>query len=90
MVFGFLAATFVAGIIDTSLKGSAYLHSFGLEYPIQIAASLAVCCITMFTKNRRIQLTLLAVSCSIRYRSSCGSTAQSDAEVARCLRSQPS
>jgi hypothetical protein len=60
--FGFLAATFVADIIDTSLKGSAYLHSFGLEYPIRIAASLAVCCIAMFTKNRRIQLTLLAVS----------------------------
>jgi hypothetical protein len=60
--FGFLAATFVADIIDTSLKGSAYLHSFGLEYPIRIAVSLAVCCIAMFTQNRRIQLALLAVS----------------------------
>jgi hypothetical protein len=60
--FGFLAATFVADVIDTSLKGSDYLHSFGLEYPIRIAVSLAVCCIAMFTKNRRIQLTLLAVS----------------------------
>ena len=60
--FGFLAATFVADVIDTSLKGSDYLHSFGAEYPIRIAVSLAVCCIAMFTKNRRIQLTLLAVS----------------------------
>jgi hypothetical protein len=60
--FGFLAATFVADVIDTSLKGSDYLHSFGVEYPIRIAVSLAVCCIAMFTKNRRIQLTLLAVS----------------------------
>jgi hypothetical protein len=60
--FGFLAATFIADVIDTSLKGSDYLHSFGLEYPIRIAVSLAVCCIAMFTKNRRIQLTLLAVS----------------------------
>jgi hypothetical protein len=60
--FGFLAATFVADIIDTNLKGSAYLHSFGIEYPIRIAASLIVCCIAMFTRNRRVQLVLLTVS----------------------------
>ena len=60
--FGFLAATFVADIIDTCLKGAAYLHSFGVEYPIRIAASLAICFIAMFTRNRRIQLGLLAVS----------------------------
>jgi hypothetical protein len=60
--FGFLAATFVADVIDTSLKGSVYLHSFGIEYPIRIVVSLIVCCIAMFTKNRRIQLVLLAVS----------------------------
>jgi hypothetical protein len=60
--FGFLAATFVADIIDTNLKGSAYLHSFGMEYPIRIAASLIVCCIAMFTRNRRVQLVLLTVS----------------------------
>jgi hypothetical protein len=60
--FGFLAATFVADIVDTSLKGSAYLHSFGVEYPVRIAVSLAVCCIAMFSRSRRIQLTLLAVS----------------------------
>jgi hypothetical protein len=59
--FGFLAATFVADVIDTSLKGSGYLHSFGVEYPIRIAAGLIVCIIAMFTKNRRIQLTLLSV-----------------------------
>ncbi len=60
--FGFLAATFVADIIDTGLKGSAYIHSFGIEYPIRIAASLVLCVIAMITKNRRIQLTLLAIS----------------------------
>jgi hypothetical protein len=60
--FGFLAATFVADIVDTALKGSAYLHSFGVEYPIRIAVSLIVCCIAMFTSNRRIQLVLLAAS----------------------------
>jgi hypothetical protein len=60
--FGFLAATFVADVVDTSLKGAAYLHSFGVEYPIRIAANLTLCFIAMFTKNRRIQLALLTVS----------------------------
>lgn len=60
--FGFLAATFVADIVDTALKGSAYLHSFGIEYPIRIAVSLVICFVAMFTQNRRVQLVLLAVS----------------------------
>jgi hypothetical protein len=60
--FGILAATYVADIIDTTLKGSAYLHSFGAEYPIRIVAGLALCLIAVLTQNRRIQLTLLAVS----------------------------
>jgi hypothetical protein len=60
--FGFLAATFVADVIDTELKGAAYVHSFGIEYPIRIIANLTLCIIAMFTTNRRAQLTLLAVS----------------------------
>jgi hypothetical protein len=60
--FGFLAATFVADIVDTSLKGHAYIHSFGIEYPIRIAASLLLCVVAMITRNRRVQLTLLTVS----------------------------
>ncbi len=60
--FGLLAATFVADVIDTSLKGSMYLHSFGLEYPIRIGVGLVLCIIGIFVRNRRIQLTLLAVS----------------------------
>ena len=60
--FGLLAATFVADVIDTSLKGSTYLHSFGIEYPIRIVASLILCFIATFTRNRRIQLVLLAAS----------------------------
>jgi hypothetical protein len=60
--FGFLAATFVADVIDTSLKGSAYVHSFGVEYPIRIVANLMFCFAGMYTKDRRIQLVLLAAS----------------------------
>jgi hypothetical protein len=33
-----------------------------MEYPIRIAAGLALCLIAVLTRNRRIQLTLLAVS----------------------------
>ena len=60
--FGFLAATFLADVIDTSLKGSSYLHSFGIEYPIRIVVNLVICAIAISTSNRRVQLTLLAVS----------------------------
>jgi hypothetical protein len=60
--FGFLAATFVADVIDTELKGAAYVHSFGIEYPIRIIANLVLCIIAMVTPNRRAQLTLLAIS----------------------------
>jgi hypothetical protein len=60
--FGFLAATYVADVIDTSLKGSVYLHSFGVEYPIRIVGNLILCTIAIITPNRRVQLALLAVS----------------------------
>jgi len=60
--FGFLAATQVADIIDTNLKGTVYLHSLGVEYAVRIVLCLVVCFIAMFTRNRRIQLALLSVS----------------------------
>jgi hypothetical protein len=60
--FGFLAATFIADIIDTCIKGSEYVHSFGIEYPIRITAYLVLCFIAMFIANRRIQLGLLTIS----------------------------
>ncbi len=60
--FGIFAATFIADVIDTSLKGSAYRHSFGIEYPIRIAVNLALCLIAMSTANRRVQLAVLGVS----------------------------
>lgn len=60
--FGLLAATFVADYIDTALKGTAYLHSFGIEYPIRLAINLILCAVAMFFPNRRLQLTILAAS----------------------------
>lgn len=60
--FGLLAAAFVADIFDTALKGSAYLHAFGVEYPIRISINLTICAIGFFTLNRRLQIGLLFVS----------------------------
>ena len=60
--FGFLAATFVADVVDTMLKGGVYVHSFGREYPIRIAANLIFCFAAMFTRNRRVQFGVLTVS----------------------------
>jgi hypothetical protein len=60
--FGFLALTFIADIVDTALKGMTYLHSFGIEYPIRIVVNLMICGIGMYTRNRRIQLAILAIS----------------------------
>ena len=60
--FGFVAATYVADIVDTALKGSAYVHSFGIEYPIRITLGLIICFIGMFVRNRRVQFVLLATS----------------------------
>jgi hypothetical protein len=60
--FGILAATLVADVIDTNLKGSVYLHSLGVEYPVRIVVGLIVCFVAMFVRNRRVQLGLLALS----------------------------
>jgi hypothetical protein len=60
--FGFLALTFIADIVDTALKGTTYLHSFGIEYPIRIIVNLTICGIGMYTRNRRIQLAILVIS----------------------------
>lgn len=37
--FGILALTYVADIADTWLKGSAYLASFGWEYPVRVGGT---------------------------------------------------
>ncbi len=60
--FGLLAATFIADIFDTQLKGASYLHSFGAEYVIRIAINLAICVAGIVVANRRVQLGLLAAS----------------------------
>ncbi|HEY7211770.1 MAG TPA: hypothetical protein VH477_15980 [Bryobacteraceae bacterium] len=60
--FAILAVTFVADVFDTLMKGFAYLHSFGLEYPVRIALNLAICVAGIFVSNRRVQIGLLLAS----------------------------
>ncbi|GGG84861.1 hypothetical protein [Edaphobacter dinghuensis] len=60
--FALLAGTLVFDYIDTALKGTAYLHSFGIEYPIRLAINLAFCIIGLISPNRRIQLTVLTLT----------------------------
>jgi hypothetical protein len=59
--FGILAVTFLFDYIDTALKGTAYLHSFGIEYPIRLTISLLLCALGLFFSNRRLQFTVLAI-----------------------------
>lgn len=60
--FGLLAATLCFDYIDTALKGAAYLHSFGIEYPIRLATHLLLCIVGIIFPNRRIQLTVLTLT----------------------------
>jgi hypothetical protein len=60
--FALLAATFVADYIDTAIKGSEYLHSFGIEYPLRLVVYLLLCGIAIFFANRRFQIGLVCAS----------------------------
>ena len=60
--FGLLAATLFFDYIDTALKGAAYLHSFGIEYPIRLGVNLLFCIAGLFFPNRRVQFTMLALT----------------------------
>ncbi len=60
--FGILALFFIADIIDTRLKGVAYMRSFGLEYPIREGTNLLFCVVGFFSANRRVQFFVLAAS----------------------------
>lgn len=60
--FGLLGLSYLADIGDTAMKGSAYMHSFGMEYPIRIAIHLAICVVGMLVRNVTVQRILLAIA----------------------------
>jgi len=59
--FGLLAATVPVDLIDTLVKGPAYFHSLGLEYPIRLGAVLVLCTIASWTRDRRFHLAFAAL-----------------------------
>jgi hypothetical protein len=59
--FGLLAVTYAVDLIDTFLKGHAYFHSLGWEYPIRNAAFIVLCIIAAFTANRRFQAIFVSI-----------------------------
>ena len=59
--FGLLAVTYAVDLIDTFLKGQAYFHSLGWEYPIRNIVYIVLCIIAAFTANRRFQTAFVIV-----------------------------
>jgi hypothetical protein len=51
--FSLLAATYAVDLIDTILKGRAYFHSLGAEYPFRNSAYIILSIVAVFTANRR-------------------------------------
>jgi hypothetical protein len=59
--FGLLAVTYAVDLIDTVLKGQAYFHSLGWEYPVRNVVYIALCIIAAITANRRFQTAFVIV-----------------------------
>jgi hypothetical protein len=51
--FTLLAATVPVDLVDTLAKGGGHFRSLGPEYPLRLAAVLALCGIGAWTANRR-------------------------------------
>jgi hypothetical protein len=60
--FGLLAFSFILDVGDTALKGTDYLLSFAIEYPIRIGVYVILCIAAMFTANRRFHQTFVVAS----------------------------
>ncbi len=60
--FGLLALSFLIDIVDTALKGWVHLANLGLEYPLRIAAYVALCLIAMATAHRGFHAAFVCVA----------------------------
>jgi len=57
--FGVLAASFVADVVDTALKGYDYFRHFGPEYPIRNIVHFILCLVAMQVSSKRFHAILL-------------------------------
>lgn len=60
--FSIFALSFIVDIADTSIKGSAYFHGLGIEYPIRNFTYIILCIAAMFIGNSRFQLGFVSAS----------------------------
>jgi hypothetical protein len=57
--FGVLAASFLADVIDTLIKGNDYFLKATWEYPVRNATHFVLCIVAMFVSNRRFHAFLV-------------------------------
>jgi len=50
--FGLLGFSFLVDLVDTRLKGDAYLQALGTEYPFRVACFVVLSVVAMFWRNR--------------------------------------
>jgi hypothetical protein len=59
--FGLLALTVPVDLIDTLAKGSGYVASLGIEYPLRLIALFGLCVVAGWTRNHRFHLAFAAL-----------------------------
>jgi hypothetical protein len=59
--FALLAATVPVDLVDTLVKGPAYFHSLGIEYPLRLGTVLVLCAVGTWTRNRVFHLAFAAL-----------------------------
>lgn len=57
--FSMMALSFVIDLWDTMLKGTAYVHSLGVEYPIRNSILFFLCLLAIRIRNVRFHATLV-------------------------------
>jgi hypothetical protein len=60
--FGILIGTFLLDIIDTAIKGSAYVQSLGPEYWVRMVFYVVASILAILIKNQRFQLAYAIVA----------------------------
>jgi hypothetical protein len=56
-IFALLAALFAVDVLDTAIKGTAYLHTLGILYYVRTVAYIALSLVAIKTTNRKFHAT---------------------------------
>lgn len=68
-IFGMLATLFVVDVLDTLIKGTAYLHTLGILYYVRTIVYTALSLVAIKTTNRKFHATfaVLGTVCEVAY-----------------------